>query len=282
MNRSDKTILVLGATGHQGGAAAKHLLADGWHVRALAHHPDSPAARELETAGMELAPGDLLDRESLDRAVAGCYGVYSVQTPAGAPEGSEELEGNNIADAAKAAGVEHFVFSSVEGAQLPGGPQYVEPKRRIEAHIAEIGLPATIWRPVTFMENYLRHKDEILGGRFVTPRWPDSMVCDIAVDDIGRFVALAFSDPARFIGTSMEIAGDCMTAAKLAETFSEVLGVDVKLEHDDSFGMAIPRPVPGEVQKPRADVDACRELIPDLMRFREWVVATGWAALVSR
>ena len=105
MNHSDKTILVVGATGHQGGAATKHLLADGWHVRALAHHAESPTSQALVAAGVEFVHGDLLDRSTLDRAVDGAYGVFSMQNPVSVGIDGEEREGDNIADAAAAAGV---------------------------------------------------------------------------------------------------------------------------------------------------------------------------------
>ena len=79
MGRSDNTIPVIGATGRQGGVTARHLLAGGWHVRALVRHPDSPESQALAVAGVELVQGDLLDRPSLDEAADGVYGVFSVQ-----------------------------------------------------------------------------------------------------------------------------------------------------------------------------------------------------------
>ncbi len=102
MDPKGRTTLVVGATGHQGGAAAHHLLNDGWHVRALVRDVNKPAARALAELGAELVVGDLMDRASLDEAVRGAYGVYSMETPAGGAQ-VEEQEGRNIADAAAAA-----------------------------------------------------------------------------------------------------------------------------------------------------------------------------------
>lgn len=282
MDVANKTILVVGATGQQGGAAARHLLADGWKLRALAYHPDSPAAQALAAQGVELVPGDLLDRPSLDRAVEGVYGVYSMQSPASAGADGEIAEGMNMAEAAAAAGVQHFVYSSVEGAQAEDGPSWVQPKHRIETHIAELRLPATIWRPVSFMENYLRHESEIQNGKLSGPAWPESDQYLIAVNDIGRFVALAFSDPERFIGTAMAIAGDKLTVAEVAATFARALNHPVMFVHAEMPGMPpIPQPTPGEAQHVRADLKACRELLPDLMRLEDWIRATGWRPVVS-
>lgn len=77
--RAAKVILVTGATGNQGGAAAVRLLADGWRVRALTRNQNSPAARRLVAAGAQVVTGDLDDRDSLDAAAEGAYGVVSVQ-----------------------------------------------------------------------------------------------------------------------------------------------------------------------------------------------------------
>jgi uncharacterized protein YbjT (DUF2867 family) len=279
MDRSDKTILVVGATGQQGGVTAKHLLADGWCVRALTRNSDSPASQALTVVGVELVPGDLLDRQSLDAAVDGVYGVFSVQNAMQAGVEAEVAQGKNIADAALAAGVGHFVYSSAAGTDPRAvQPSYVVSKRQIEAHISELGLPATVWRPVTFMENYFRQRDQILSGRLTFPLWPESTTYLIALDDVGRFVALAFSDPMRFIGTSMAIGGDAMPMTEVAGTFSRALGTRVEFEHVDKMtGIpAPPRPVPGEAQYVRADIAACRELLPDLKTLGDWIGEAEW------
>jgi uncharacterized protein YbjT (DUF2867 family) len=276
MERSDKTILVIGATGQQGSAAMKHLMADGWRLRALAHHPDSPEAQKLASAGVELVPGDLLDRASLDRAVDGAYGVFSMQGLREGPN-AEETEGSNIADAAAAAGVKHFVYNSVVGAEGEAGPPWVVSKHHIEAHLQQLDMPLTIWRPVTFMENYLGQRGDILGGRLAGPLWPESMSYMIALDDIGRFVALAFREPERFIGSTMAIAGDAMPMSEVAETFSRVIGTPVAFEHTEvEWAPSPPRPVPGEPQDVRADIAACRELVPELATLEQWIERSGW------
>jgi uncharacterized protein YbjT (DUF2867 family) len=79
MLNSDKTVLITGATGRQGGAVIRHMLPKGWKLRALTRNPGGHAAQALTRLGIELAPGDLEDPASLDRAVRGVYGVYSVQ-----------------------------------------------------------------------------------------------------------------------------------------------------------------------------------------------------------
>jgi uncharacterized protein YbjT (DUF2867 family) len=165
-----KIILVTGATGNQGGAAAARLLAAGWRVRALTRDPASRAARALAGAGAEVTAGDLDDPGSLRAAADDAYGVFSVQHGAlGSPPVRFEDEvrrGRNVVDAAAAAGAEHLVHASVAGADRATGAAAFDSKREIEQYIRRSGMPATILRPVSFMDNYA---DPAFGIR--TGRW---------------------------------------------------------------------------------------------------------------
>src|ERR1700737_3260600 len=117
MLNADTTVLVTGATGRQGGAVVRHLLPKGWRLRALTRNPSSHAAQELARNGVEVVQGDLDDPSSLDRALRGVYGVYSVQDFWTVGAKREVQQGKNLADVAKKAGVQHFVYSSVGGAE---------------------------------------------------------------------------------------------------------------------------------------------------------------------
>ena len=98
------TVVVCGATGRQGGAVARHLVADGWSVRALTRTPDSAKARTLAGLGMEVVGADMSDRSSLDVAMDGAYGLFSVQNGMLSGFEAEVAQGRNVADAARAAG----------------------------------------------------------------------------------------------------------------------------------------------------------------------------------
>jgi uncharacterized protein YbjT (DUF2867 family) len=278
MNRSDLIIVVTGATGHQGGAAARHLLADGWHVRAFVRDPNKPAAKSLEKAGAELILGDLLDRDSLDRALDGAHGVHSVQTFREAGFDGEVREGFNVVDAAKDAGVANLVYSSVRGADRPSAVPFIESKRAIEARIGEAGIPATIWRPVTFMENLLGRASDIVSGKLTGFEPPDVVHQHIAVDDIGKFVALAFREHDRFAGVTKEIAGDEMSWRDLSSVFSLVLDLPIVYEQTPPpAGMPLPKPPePDEPPAARADIESLRALVPDLWTLEQWIRAQEW------
>ena len=126
MTQGAKTILVIGATGRQGGAVATKLLADGWRSPCVTRNPASAAAQELEHAGAEVVSGDMADRASLEGAMQAVHGVFSVQQTVGSPGAPSDFDtddeiaqGKTVADVAKSVGVAHFVYASVGGAE-PG------------------------------------------------------------------------------------------------------------------------------------------------------------------
>jgi len=229
---TNKTVLITGATGRQGGAVIRHMLPKGWKLRALTRNPGSATAQDLTRQGIDVAQGDLEDPTSLERAAHGAYGIYSVQDFWSVGAKREVQQGKNLAEAAKKAGVEHFVYSSVGGAERNSGIDHWESKWEIEKYIRKLGLPATILRPVTFMETYYVQEVEIgiLKGKLVDPIRADKPYQTIATDDIGAFVALAFERPKEFIGLDLEIAGSELTNPEAAQVFSRVLGKPVKFQ----------------------------------------------------
>src|SRR6266446_3513135 len=154
MNDADRKVLVTGATGRQGGAVVRHMLPKGWKLRVLTRNPQGHAAQSLARQGVELIHGDLEDAASVVRAAAGAYGIYSVQDFWAVGAKREVQQGKNVADAARKAGVAHLVYSSVGGAERGSGIDHWETKWAIEQYIRRLGLPATMIRPASFMENY--------------------------------------------------------------------------------------------------------------------------------
>ena len=284
-SHSDKTILVTGATGQQGGAVIRHLLKDGWKLRALVRDPGKASAKDLARRGVELVQGDMNERASIDAALKGAYGAYSVQNfwrPDVGREG-ELRQGKNVADAAKAAGIRHLVYSSVGAAHRGMGQAHFATKWEIEQYIQQLGLPYTIIRPVAFMENYNRSRNLILSGtlagRGIRPNKATQLV---AVDDIGAFVALAFDRPQEFLGKTIELAGDELTDAQTAETFARVIGRPVTLTGPQAGGFQAP---PAEQkamfqfmddQGYDADIPALRKLYPRLKTLEQYLRENGW------
>jgi uncharacterized protein YbjT (DUF2867 family) len=287
MSDSKGVILVTGATGQQGGAAARHLVQGGWKVRALVRDPSAEKARTLEKTGVELAKGDLYDRPSVDQALKGVYGVFSVQNfwlPDVGFDG-EVRQGKLLADAAKAAGVKHFVYSSVGAAHRGMGQKHFESKWVIEQHVQKSGLPFTILRPAFFMENVAWQKPAISNGGYggigLVSGKTQQMV---AVDDIGAFAALAFSRQKEFLGRTIELSGDELTEAQIAETLSRVIGREVRPTPRAAGG----GPSGDEMKAMQAffngkaydaDIPALRKVYPGLHTFEGWLRETGWEHL---
>ena len=287
MSNEDKTVLVTGATGRQGGAVIRHMLPKGWKLRALTRKPASHAATELAGQQVEVMQGDLEDAPSLDRACRGIYGIYSVQDFWSVGAKREVQQGKNLADAAKKAGVHHFVLSSVGGAERNTGIPHWESKWEIEKHIRQLALPATIFRPASFMEMYhiLEVEVGILKGRLADPIRGNKAYQTIATDDIGAFVALAFERPKDFMGRELEIAGSELTNLEAAQVFSRVLGKPVKFRR---LPLPIVRLVLGRESYAmfrwfneegyKADIAGLRNRYPEvhLHTLEEWLREEGW------
>jgi uncharacterized protein YbjT (DUF2867 family) len=287
MTQADKTVLVTGATGRQGGAVVRHMLAEGWKLRALTRHPAGHEAQSLARQGVEVVQGDLEDPASIARAATGVYGIYSVQDFWAVGAKREVQQGKNLADAAKKANVKHFVYSSVGGAERNTGIPHWESKWEVENIIRDLGLPATMIRPAAFMETYYIDQVElgILKGKLADPIRGDKAYQTIAADDIGAFVALAFERPTEFIGKELEIAGSELTNLEAAKVFSRVLGKTVKFQ---KLPLALVRLVLGKEfylmfrwfneSGFKADISGLRRRYPEvhLHTLEEWLRVEGW------
>jgi uncharacterized protein YbjT (DUF2867 family) len=283
MANEQKVFLVTGATGRQGGAVARHLIKRGHRVRALTRDPNKAAARALTEMGAEVVRGDLDDRASVERALEGAYGVFSVQNFWEAGYEREVSQGITLAEAAKAKGVKHFLYSSVGSSYRKTGIAAFDGKWEIEEHIRGIGLPYTIVRPTSLMEDWEEMREEIIGGTLAQPLDPDRALQQVSVEDIGVFAAMAFEDPERWLGREVDLAGDESTMVELAQTFGRVIGREVRYaqvsweEFREAYGedLAVMYEWFEEVGY-EADIGALREECPDLTTFEEYLRKHGW------
>jgi uncharacterized protein YbjT (DUF2867 family) len=280
---AQRSILVCGATGSQGGAVARSLLERGFRVGALTRDPQKPEARALAEQGAEVVQGDMDDRSSVDRALEGAHGVFSVQNFWEAGYDREVRQGKTVADAAKAAGVEHFVYSSVGSAHRRTGIAHFDSKWEVEEHVRGLGLPHTVLRPVFFMQNWEMMREPILGGTLPQPLDPGELFQQVAVEDIGTFAAMAFEHPDAWIGREVEIAGDERTMPEIAEAFGRVAGRDVgyyqvpweQFEEQMGEEYAVMYRWFNDVGY-EADVEALRREHPGLIDFEGYLRGHGW------
>ena len=256
---NDKTILITGATGKQGGATLRHLTRlGGFKLRALTRKPDGDAAKAVAALGAEVVAGDFDDAASLERAVAGAWGVFSVQNTWEAGVEKEEEQGKRLAKIARDKGVQHFVYTSVGSANRKTGIPHFDNKFRVEETVKQLGFPShVILRPVFFMEN-LPSGWFLNGDKLTTTLKPATKLQMVAVDDVGKFSAKAFAEADKFKGAEIEYAGDAATMPEAAAALSELAGKTVSYQ-----------PIP---------IDAVRANSLDFALMLEWFDAVGYSA----
>lgn len=227
MQKGQDLIVITGATGQQGGATARELLAAGHRVRAMTRRPEGDAAAALRELGAEVVRGDLDDRASLEQAFAGAWGLYSVQNTWEAGVEQEEVQGKLAAEVARAAGVQHLVYASVGSAHRETGIPHFDNKARVEETIRSLGFPShTIVRPVFFMENFLSpwFRPAIDEGTLALGIKPGTKLQMIAVADIGTYGRLAFERHEALNGRALDIAGDELTPPEMADLIGKAAG----------------------------------------------------------
>jgi uncharacterized protein YbjT (DUF2867 family) len=280
-----KTILVTGATGKQGGAAARALLAGGWPVRGLTRDASKPAAQALAQAGAQVVVGDMKDAASMAPALDGVYGVFSVQNTWEHGAASEVQQGKLLVDLAIDAGVQHFVYSSVAAADQQTNLPHFDSKWELEVYLQSTGLPCTVFRPVFFMDNLLSPDNlaAIQGGTLTVALHPDTRLQMVAVHDIGAFVALAFDHPDQWLGRTLELAGDDLTMTDYAARLTQATGhpvafAEMDIEQLRAFSAEYAMMCEWFIAHGyTVDIAALRQEYPPLLDFATWASGITWS-----
>jgi len=248
MSRNEP-VLITAATGRQGGATARALLADGsTPVRVLVRNPEAPNAQALAAAGAEVVVGDLDDPASLRAACAGARAVFSMQSPilsaTGVDFSKERQQGRNLVEAALAAGVGTFVHTATSGVgdhrQVEGWAEgrwksheaYWENKLATCDLVRTAGFTHwTLLLPATFMDHPMLDPAGFVDGRrLITVIRTDRPIGLIAPEDIGEAAAAAIKDPATFNGVTLQLAGDLLTLPQIAEILSRLDGKEYEVQ----------------------------------------------------
>ena len=283
IEKPTKLILVTGVTGKQGGAVARALLKKAYQVRGLSRNPQSERAMAMTELGIAMVKGDFEDIDSLDRAMKDVYGVFSVTNYWEHGYKAEVQQGKNVVDAALRANVSHLVFSSVANANLDTGIPHFDSKYEIEQYIHSLGIPFTILRPVSFMENWEYSRKNIIAGKISSPFSLGTRMQQISVRDIGRFAALAFNDPDNWEGRTLNIAAEEYTMNQVVNLFSHVTGSPVDFvqipwdiyEQTEGKEMAIMDRWIDSVGY-SANVNLVRSELPDMLTLEEYLLKAGW------
>ncbi|WP_225832596.1 NmrA/HSCARG family protein [Streptomyces sp. NK08204] len=285
------TVAVTGATGAQGGATTRALLAAGHQVRALTHRPDSPAADALRSLGAQVRHADFDDRPSLEAALTGADSLFAVTTPFGTDTATEVRQGTTLVDAAAEVDIRHIVFTSAAHADRGTGVPHYESKHLIEQHLRAAGVPWTVIAPAAFMDNYTSGwtLDGLRDGTFAWPMPADRPLTLIPAADIGAFAALALQRHDEFTGLRIDIASDKRTPGQMAEILATAIGLPVA--HQE-VPLAYVRTRSADLAAMfeyfttaglDVDVTGLRRDYPEVNwhSFTDWAVAQDWPTLLS-
>ena len=276
-----KTIFVTGATGIQGGAVAASLIKNGFTIKVLTRNVDSVKAQNLQKLNVELIKGDLNDLNTYRNHLKDVDGIFSVQTFENGID-KEIKQGIDLSNLAKEYGVNHFLYSSVAGADLNTGIPHFESKYKIENYIKQLGLPYTIIRPNSLFENFLipQVRNRILKGKLSSPINRIKTQQFISAVDIGEISADIFLNKDRYLGKTITIGSEEMDMQQVAATFSEVLGKEISYQ---KFPMLIVRFVMGKdfynmfkwINENDAvfikDLELFKKENPNLLSLKQWI-----------
>jgi len=302
-----RTIAVIGATGAQGGGLVRAILADpssGFRARAITRKASGEKAEALRKLGAEVVEADLDDEASLAKAFAGAYGAYCVTnywehfTPA-----KELSQARNLAQAAKAAKLEHVIWSTLEDTRKrvplsdPRMPTLMEKykvphfdaKGEADAVFAEAGVPTTYLLTAFYWDNFIYFgmgpKKGADGKYTITLPMGNARLSGIAAEDIGKCAYGIFKQGRQWIGKRVGIAGDHVTGAQMAADMGKALGIEV------GYNLVTPEAFRG-FGFPGADdlgnmfqyytefeqefvgarsLDTSRSLNPSLLDFKSWL-----------
>ena len=306
-----KVIAVTGATGAQGGGLVRAILEDTegpFSARAITRDPTSDKAKALADAGAEVVRADLDDPSSLRAAFDGAHGAFCVTNFWEHFSAEKEMaQARNLAEAAKAAGVAHVIWSTLEDTRrfmdldddrmptLQGKYKvpHFDSKGEADAFFEELGVPTTYLLTCGYWENFIFFGWE-------PQRLPDGELAlvlplgtrrlsGIAVDDIGRCALGVFRAGSRLVGKRVGVAGEHLTGEQLATALSKALGEKVRyapLSFDAYRALGFPgaddvgnmfqfyHDFEREFIEAR-DVAVARRLNPALQSFSEWLEANG-------
>lgn len=302
-----KIIAVVGATGAQGGGLVRAILNDpagGFAVRALTRDVNSPKAKELAKLGAEVVAANIDDVESLKKAFSGAYGAFCVTffwehfSPA-----QEQAQARAMADAAKACGLQHVIWSTLEDTRnwiptsdtrmptLQGGYKvpHFDAKGEADKYFSLLGLPTTNLLTSFYWENFIHFgmgpKKDQSGKLAITLPMGDKKLPGIAADDIGRCAYGIFKNGAQYIGKTVGIAGEHLTGEQMAAAFARILGREVQYNAIEpevyrSFGFQGADDLGNMFQFKRdfeadfcgaRNLQAARTLNPSLQSFDNWL-----------
>ncbi|MFK7845526.1 MAG: NmrA/HSCARG family protein [Rhodothermales bacterium] len=284
-------VLVTGATGQQGGAVAKALLAKGHRVRGITRNVSSEKAKALVEAGAEMVAGDFTHPESLVQAAKGVDSMYAMTTPFESGMEAETAQGLALIKTAKEAGVGHLVYSSVGDADEATGIPHFDSKYEVEKALAESGVPYSISAPVYFMDNLLAPwtLPGLKDGTLSAAMPGDRKLQQVSVANIGDFAVALFERRQQVFGQRFNIAGDELTHNELVAVLSEITGRQINYQGFTVEAMKAQNEDMGLMYEwfdksgYSAKISALKKHFPEVgwQDFKTWASGLDWTSLLG-
>ncbi len=283
------TVFVSGATGNQGGAVTRSLIANGHQVRALTRNIESPKAKALTALGVDVKQGNFDDDGVVADALKGVDSFYLMGSSQEIGVDGETAQGIKLANAAKAAGVGHLVYGSVASADLDTGIPHFDSKYKVEQHIKTLDIPYTITAPVFFMDNVIApwSIDALKAGKIMQAMPGDRVLQEVSVKNIGDFVASIIGRRDSLFGKRFDYAGDELTGNESAAILTQATGHPIQYE---SFPVSVLKEQSEDMAAMfewfdrvgyNVDIKTLRNEFSDIdwQNYRHWVDSQNWQFL---
>jgi uncharacterized protein YbjT (DUF2867 family) len=265
------------------------LLERGHRLRVLTRDTESPIANDVRRLGAEIWPGDFDEPGTLIAAADGADALFAAGTAHRAGPDGERRHGIAAADAAKASGVDHFVYLSGSGARAASGVSVFDAKHAVETHIRSCVLPYTIIAPVYFMENLFNpwNLPALAAGILPSPVSVYRPLQQVAIDDVAAFTSMVLERPKEFVGQRVEIASDELSATAAAAALSRAAGrqFEARQVNLESLPDALAR-LFGWLERAGDHVDIAalhgRYAHVGWHSFERWAEAQDWQHLAQR
>lgn len=302
-----KVIAIIGSTGAQGGGLVKAILNDEegeFAARAITRNTNSDKAKELDKLGAEVVEADVSNKESLAEAFKGAYGAFCVTFfwEHFSPE-QEKQHARNMADAAKEAGVQHVIWStledtrkyiSIDDERMPTlmndyKVPHFDAKGESNSFFEKSGVPFTLLNTSFYWDNFIYFglgPQKGPDGNFaLTMPMQDKKLPGIAAEDIGKSALGIFKAGDKYKGKTLGIAGEMLTVSEIADGFAEIMGTEVgyndvpasvfrSFEFPGAEDLGNMFQFKAEFEKEfcdARDIDETRKLNPELLTFKEWL-----------
>jgi len=282
-----KIIVVFGATGKTGGGTINYILNDGtFAARGVTRNPDGEKAKALAARGVEVVKADLNDTQSLTKAMEGAYGVLGM-TDFWEVFHEEEKQGKNLVDAAKAAGIKHFVWITLPHSELK--VPHWETKANVDDYLQASGIPRTSIYTAYFNENFgspfFAFKRNSAGEVIMDVAYKtDGPLACMSAFDIGGFALIALKEPEEWIGKDMKLTVEWVTPRQVAKWVEESTGQKVGIVEVDDEKWSTMKDGNEELwlnmtwfyTHPKDhDVELTNKLLPNASKVKDFIFSQG-------